>query len=142
MLSMTWIWLIIAATFLVIELVKTNGYTLWVSVAAAIATAITWLEPQVAVWIPAVVFILFSLTTCLWWYRSLKNKPIQLNMLKAKEYFGRVYVLEKPIKSGKGEIEIDGLVWFIHSDRDFAKGSKIRIKGANGVVLLVEPFES
>lgn len=136
-----WYWLIAAIILLIIELIKTNGYTLWISVSAAIVALIMWLAPHTKVLIQYTVFIVLGLSMCAWWYRSLKSKPIQINKLRAKAYFGRVYTLEKAVKKGKGQLEIDGLIWFIDSKKDFAKGDKIRIKGANGVVLLVEAYE-
>ena len=137
-----WAWFIVAIVLLIIELIKTNGYTLWLSVSAAIVALLTYNITNFTILYQFIVFIILSLCLCFWWLNSLKKKPVQLNKLKIKEYLGRVYPLEKSIKSGKGQLEIDGLIWFVHSERDLPKGSKIRIKGSNGVVLLIEEYVS
>lgn len=139
-ITVVWAWFIIAIALLIIELIKTNGYTLWLSVSAAIVALLAQSITTFALMYQLLLFILLSACLCTWWFKSLKNKPVQLNKLKIKEYLGRVYTLEKSVKSGKGQLEIDGLIWFVHSERDFPKGTKIRIKGNNGVVLLIEEY--
>ena len=136
-----WYWFIIAIILLVIELIKTNGYALWLSVSAAIVAILIWFIPGLSLLYQLIVFVILGILLSLWWFKSLKNKPIQLNRLKAREYLGCVYTLEKPVKTGKGQLEIEGLIWFVHSEQDLSKGDKIRVKGLNGVVLLIEAYK-
>lgn len=137
-----WHWFMLAILLLVLELLKTQGYLLWLSVDAAIVAIINWLAPNLTWPYALVIFILLGILSCAWWYRALKKKPVQINKLRAKQYFGRVYTLEKPVKKGKGQLEIDGLIWFVQSEQDLAKGDKIRIKSANGVVLIIEAYQA
>lgn len=133
-------WFVFAIILLVAELIKTNGYALWLSVTAALTALITWFFPSFTLLYQAIVLILLGALLCRWWHKSLKNNPIQLNKDKAKETLGRVYTLKKPVKSGKGQLEIEGLIWFVYAEHDFEKGEKVRVKGRNGVVLFIEAY--
>lgn len=134
------IWASAAILLLILELLKTNGYALWLSVSAAIVASLkAWLTP-LSLSYQLITFGILSLILCLWWFRSLKQKPVQLNKLKAKEHLGQVYTLKKAVKHGKGQLDIADLIWFVHSEQDLPKATRVKVKGTNGAVLLIEEY--
>ena len=135
-----WIWFTIAILLLIIELIKTNGYTLWLSVCAAVIGTLAAYLSQFNGAYQVIVFTVLSCLLCLWWFRSLKQKPIQFNKTNIKNYIGRLYTLKKSVKNGKGQLEIDGFIWFVHSKQNLPKGTQVKITGTNGVVLLIEKY--
>ena len=134
------LWFTVAILFLIIELFKTNGYTLWLSVCAAIVGIFKTALIHFSLIYQITVFAVLGIILCLWWLSSLKKKPIPSQPLRAKDTVGQVYTLKKPIKHGKGQLEIGNLIWFVHSEHDLPKGSMVKVKGTNGVVLLVEEY--
>jgi membrane protein implicated in regulation of membrane protease activity len=50
----------------------------------------------------------------------------------------RAYVLESPIVNGRGKLRIEDALWEIEGP-DLPAGSWIKVKGVEGLRLLVEP---
>lgn len=56
----------------------------------------------------------------------------------AGSYIGKVFTLEFPVINGTGILQVDNTTWRIHSP-DLPAGSRIKITGVDGMVLLAEP---
>lgn len=134
------LWFTGAILLLIIELFKINGYTLWLSVCAAIVAVLKTGLIHFSLSYQLTVFVVLAMILCVWWFSSLRKTPAPSHTFRAKDTVGQAYTLENPIKHGKGQIEIANLIWFVHSEHDLPKGSKVKVKGTNGVVLLVEEY--
>ena len=56
---------------------------------------------------------------------------------RAEQCVGRLYTLEEPIVNGRGRVKVDGVFWKIEGD-DLEAGNRVKVVGADGVILKVE----
>jgi inner membrane protein len=135
-----WNWFIVAALFLLIELVAPGAFMVWLGLSAIlvgiISTAVVWSwQAQL------IAFAVFAVASIpLWRYFARKvEQPSASPFLnrRAEGYVGRVFTLDKPIVDGIGTIRIDDTVWRV-SGPDCPAGSRVKIAHADGANLLVE----
>src|SRR6266536_2110175 len=136
----SWNWFILAALFLLLEVLAPGTFMLWLGLSAilvgAISLAVIWSwQAQV---IAFAVFAVASIPA--WRYFARKvEKPVDRPFLnrRSEGYVGREFTLDKPIVGGVGTIHIDDTVWRVKGP-DCPAGSRVRIARAEGADLLVE----
>ncbi len=136
----SWNWFILAALFLLLEVLAPGTFMLWLGLSAilvgAISLAVIWSwQTQV---IAFAVFAVASIPA--WRYFARKvEKPADRPFLnrRSEGYVGREFTLDKPIVGGVGTIHIDDTVWRVKGP-DCPAGSRVRIARAEGADLLVE----
>ena len=136
----SWNWFILAALFLLLEVLAPGTFMLWLGLSAilvgAISLAVIWSwQAQV---IAFAVFAVASIPA--WRYFARKvEKPADRPFLnrRSEGYVGREFTLDKPIVGGVGTIHIDDTVWRVKGP-DCPAGSRVRIARAEGADLLVE----
>jgi len=136
----SWNWFILAALFLLLEVLAPGTFMLWLGLSAilvgAISLAVIWSwQAQV---IAFAVFAVASIPA--WRYFARKvEKPADRPFLnrRVEGYVGREFTLDKPIVGGVGTIHIDDTVWRVKGP-DCPAGSRVRIARAEGADLLVE----
>jgi inner membrane protein len=135
-----WIWFVVAAVFLLLELLAPGVFMLWLGLAAiligiiSLATVLSW-QAQL------IIFAVLSIA-CIPAYRSFARKvekPVDRPFLnrRAEGYVGRVFTLEKPIVDGVGTIRIEDTVWRVNGP-DLPAGSRVKVASADGAELAVE----
>ena len=135
-----WIWFVVAAIFLLIELTLPGVFMLWLGLAAiligviSLATELSWQTQLIA-------FAVLSIA-CIpaWRYFARKvERPVDRPFLnrRADSYVGRVFTLEKPIVDGVGTIRIEDTVWRV-SGPSLPAGSRVKVSRADGAELAVE----
>jgi inner membrane protein len=136
----SWNWFILAALFLLLEVLAPGSFMLWLGLSAimvgALSLAVIWSwQTQV---IAFAVFAVASIPA--WRYFARKvEKPVDRPFLnrRVEGYVGREFTLAKPIVGGVGTIHIDDTVWRVKGP-DCPAGSRVRIARAEGADLLVE----
>jgi inner membrane protein len=135
-----WLWFVLAAVFLLIELVLPGVFMLWLGLAAIMVGVIT-LTAVLSWQAQLIVFAVLSIA-CIpaWRYFARKvegpaDRPF-LNR-RADSYVGRVFTLEKPIVDGVGTIRIEDTVWRV-SGPSLPAGSRVKVSRADGAELAVE----
>lgn len=136
-----WSWIIAGIVMLGLELILPGGFLLWMGVAGILTGLLTLVLPLG--WpVQWLIFGIFSLVSIILWLRLPRNaakasdRPY-LNR-RADSYIGHEAVLEQPIAGGFGRLALGDTVWRI-AGPDLPSGRRIRIVGAQGAVLLVEP---
>jgi membrane protein implicated in regulation of membrane protease activity len=135
-----WIWFVLAAIFLLIELTVPGVFMLWLGLAAiligviSLATELSWQAQLIA-------FAVLSIA-CIpaWRYFARKvERPVDRPFLnrRADSYVGRVFTLEKPIVDGVGTIRIEDTVWRV-SGPSLPAGTRVKVSRADGAELAVE----
>lgn len=118
-----------------------RGFLFWMSVSAGLVGFSLLLFPGLNWVVQLLSFIILSLLSSVSWWLFLKyysEKLIKpLRSRRAECYIGQVFVLDKPIVKGVGNITIDGSEWRVHC-QDLPAGAEIKIIGVDGVVLLAE----
>lgn len=135
-----WNWLFLAVTLFALEAIVPGVHLLWFGVAAiltgfvSLALEFTW-PWQVG------LFALLSVATMFLTrhYVGAGVGPSDIPGLnqRGSEYVGRVVPVEEPIRGGRGKVRVGDTVW-IAEGPEAPTGSRVRVKGMSGTVLLVE----
>ena len=136
----SWLWFVVAAVFLLLELMSPGVFMLWLGLAAiligiiSLATVMSWQAQLIA-------FAVLSIACIpIWRYFARKvERPVDRPFLnrRAEGYVGRVFTLEKPIVDGVGTIRIEDTVWRV-SGPNLPAGSRVKVARADGADLAVE----
>ena len=126
---------------LALELVLPGGFLLWMGIAGILTGIITLFQPLA--WpLQWLIFGVLSLVSIYAWVRLTKNRATQtdrplLNQ-RTEHFMGREVVLDQPIVDGFGRLTMGDTKWRV-SGPDLPAGQRVRIIGAEGAVLQVEP---
>ncbi len=135
-----WNWFIVAAVFLLIELLAPGVFMLWLGLAAIMVGVIS-LGAVLSWQAQLITFAVLSFACIpLWRYFARKvEQPVDRPFLnrRAEGYVGRVFTLEKPIVNGIGTVRIEDTVWRV-SGPDLPAGSRVKVARADGADLEVE----
>lgn len=139
-----WDWLAVGTLLLILEVFGAGGYLLWIGMAAAAVGVLTFLLPGMSWEVQFLLFGLLSIATALYWWRRQRSAVRQsdepnLN-LRGQELIGRTFVVHEAIVDGRGKIKVADGVWMACGP-DAAPGSRVRVTGQQGAILLVEPTE-
>jgi membrane protein implicated in regulation of membrane protease activity len=134
-----WLWWILAAILLVLELLLPGVFLVWIGL-AAFATGLCVLlgdfpwQGQVALF--AVLSVLSVLLGRYWFGRSVADDTLNLNR-RHQSYVGRRYRLDVPIVDGRGRLRIDDAYWQI-TGPDAPAGAWVKVVRTDGLDLVVE----
>ena len=137
-----WHWWIAGVVFLVIETFAPGAIFLWMGVAAGIVGLILLIFSGLAWEFQYLIFAVFTVVSAVGWRAYQRHHPTEsdrpaLNR-RAEQYVGRTFTLEEAIVDGLGKIHVDDSTWKIEGE-DLPAGTKVRVTGADGTVLKVEP---
>lgn len=137
-----WHWWAFAALLLAVELLAPGMFFLWMAESALVTGAVLWVYPELGWEFQLIWFSLLSLLSIGVARKLLVRHPIgtdrPLLNQRAAQYVGRTFVLSEPIVNGSGKIRVDDSSWKIVG-ADAPAGCKVRVVGADGIVLRVEP---
>jgi membrane protein implicated in regulation of membrane protease activity len=136
-----WDWLALGTVLLILEVFGAGGYLLWIGMAAAAVGVLTFVMPGLSWELQLLLFGLLSIATALYWWRRQRTaaRPSdQPNLnLRGQELVGKTFVVHEAIVDGRGKIKVADGVWIARGP-DAAIGSRVRVVGQQGAVLLVE----
>lgn len=135
-----WNWFILAAALFCLEFVVPGVHFLWFGVAAIVAGALAltigfgWQFQLIAFAIAAVtsVFLVRRYAR-----DELQRSPRTGLNQGGEHYVGRTLVLEVAISGGRGRVRVGDTLWQAEGP-DLPAGSRVRVTGTNGTVLVVE----
>lgn len=135
----SWVWFVVAAVFLLLELLSPGVFMLWLGLAAILIGIISL--TMVLSWQTQLIAFAVLSIVCIpaWRYFARKvEKPVDRPYLnrRADSYVGRVFTLEKPIVDGVGTIRIEDTVWRVNGP-SLPAGSRVKIARADGAELEV-----
>lgn len=137
-----WLWLIAAAVLGIAELAMPGLFLIWLAAAAAV----TGLAALLLDLPPAFEFALFGLVALAsvyvgrHWYAThpVESSDPLLND-RAARLVGRTVVVVGAIENGAGRVKVGDSVWNARGP-DAEEGAKVRVIGADGTCLKVEPL--
>ncbi len=140
-----WHWALLSVVLVILEILAPGIYFLWMGIAAGIVAAMLWLFPELGWQAQLLAFALLSIASVavgrIWLNRSLAHSDEPTLNRRGEQYIGRVVTLEEPIVDGLGRIRLDDTIWKVQGP-DCEAGSRVRITGTQGVVLLVEKTDA
>ena len=139
-----WHWALLGVVLVILEIFMPGVYLLWLGIAAGIIALFYWLFPEMSWQLQVLgfgVLSILSVAVGYWWLNRhpLASDQPALNR-RAEQYVGRVFTLDEPIVNGRGKLRVDDTLWSIEGPECEA-GSRVKVTGADGVVLVVECVE-
>lgn len=138
--NVPWAWIISGLVLLGLELIVPGGFLLWLGVAGLVTGLVVLIQPiawplQWLMFAALALIFIFAWTS---WNKSRREQTESpfLNR-RADSFIGHEAVLEQPIAGGFGRLALGDTVWRV-SGPDLPVGSRVRITGSEGAVLLVE----
>ncbi|HVI25631.1 MAG TPA: NfeD family protein [Xanthomonadaceae bacterium] len=135
-------WAAVALLLFAAEAVAPGAFMLWLGFAAVAVFLGVLLVPGIPLLAQAAAFVVLSFVSIQvyrTWFRRrepLSDRPT-LNRRTA-ELVGRVVPLERGIANGRGRVQIADAFWDV-AGPELPAGTQVRIVGAHGMVLEVEP---
>mgnify|MGYP001469398565 CR=1 FL=1 len=135
-----WAWLSLGVLLAAAEIVAPGFFLIWLGAAAIVTGVIAWIAP-ISVPLQLGIFAVLSFIALYSARRWLKANPIasadpNLNQ-RAGRLIGEVLTVTKAIEDGRGRARVGDGEWPVRGP-DTAEGSKVRVIGADGGVLMVE----
>ena len=136
-----WLWLLAAVLLGIAELIVPGVFLIWIAAAAA-GTGLLTLLFGVGVAFQFLLFALLSIASVYAGRRAYAANPVAtadpLLNNRAARLVGRTVEVATPIVHGEGRVKVGDSVWNC-TGPDCAAGTPVRIIGAQGTCLLVEP---
>jgi membrane protein implicated in regulation of membrane protease activity len=137
-----WAWLIGAAVMGIAEMIVPGVFLIWLAAAAAATGVIALVFPLD----PAFQFAIFGLLSLAavyfgrrWYTANPVESSDPLLNDRATRLIGEILVVVGAIENGRGRVTVGDSVWPARG-ADAAAGSRVRVVGADGTALLVEPL--
>lgn len=136
-----WMWLIAAALLGIAEIAVPGVFLIWLAAAAAVTGFVTLLF-GVPIAFQFALFALLSIAAVWFGRRWYIQNPVESSdpMLndRVARLRGETLVVVGAIENGRGRVRVGDSVWTCRGP-DCAEGSRVRVTGADGACLIVEP---
>ena len=136
-----WWWLLIAALLGILEIFLPGIFLIWMAAAAAITGLVAALLP-IALPFQLALFALLAIAAVYAGRRHYERNPVEsadplLNDRTAR-LVGETVTVISAIEGGEGRVKVGDTVWSARGP-DAPAGARMRVTGAQGVCLTVEP---
>jgi hypothetical protein len=135
-----WNWLLLAIVLFALETIVPGVHFMWFGVSAilvgllALALGFAW-QWQL------ILFALVSVATVFLVRRYARPENAQSDLpdlnVRGAQYIGRSFIVEEPIRDGRGKVKVGDTLWPVQG-ADAAAGTRVKVNGVNGTVLVVE----
>lgn len=139
-----WSWWILGMVLLGAEIVVPGVFLVWVGLAAIAVGALSLAVWGASFWqweVQLVVFaalsVVFVLAGRRFYAQADKHSDEPLLNQRGATLVGRIGTLGEPVVDGRGRLKVDDSFWPVRG-QDMPAGSRVRISGVDGSVLLVE----
>lgn len=133
------VWVSVFLIALVVELSTEALVSIWFSIGALFALAITYI-PGTPWWLELIVFLLISILSLALIRHYFKKHPWkQKERMNVDSLVGKKGRVTKTIpKEDEGEVMVDGILWTAESKEEILKGSRIEIISVVGNKVVVK----
>ena len=139
-ISTHWFWLSLGLLLGVAEMVAPGFFLMWLGLAALIVGGLDYFLP-ITVAYQVAMFAILSVLTVFAGKKFLQKNPIETEDAKLNDrgarLTGEIVTVVEAITNGHGRVKVGDSVWSARGF-DAAIGSRVRVTGADGAVLLVE----
>lgn len=136
-----WHWWIAAAVLAAFETFMPGAVAIWFAIAAAIVGALLLVVP--VPWpLQLVLFGALGFVAVLMYRNYARRRgdgtPVTTLNQRGLQYVGQEATLVEPLDAGNGKIRLGDTVWKV-TGPPLPNGARVRVTGADGAVLRVEP---
>lgn len=136
------IWLAIGLVLGAAEILIPGVFLIWLATAALLTGLVAFFLP-VAIPLQIVVFAALAIVSVFIGRNYLRRHPIvdvdpKMNR-RTERLVGESAIVVLPIEGGQGRIKVGDSEWLARG-QDMGLGTRVRITGSDGAVLLVEPL--
>lgn len=136
-----WFWLSLGLVLGVAEMVAPGFFLMWLGLAAIIVGLLDYAFP-ISIPFQVALFAVLSIITVFAGKKFLKDNPIETDDPKLNDrgarLTGEIVTVVEAIADGHGRVKVGDSVWSARG-ADAGVGDRVRVTGADGAVLLVEP---
>ena len=141
-LEVHYTWLAIGLVLAVAEMAIPGVFLIWMAGAALITGLVAWLAP-IGLPLQIVLFAVLSILAVFTGKRLLKQHPIvaadpKMNQ-RGERVVGETVVVTQALEGGTGRVRLGDSEW-LAKGADAVVGTRLRVVGHDGVVLVVEPM--
>ncbi|MCB2089313.1 MAG: NfeD family protein [Sphingomonadaceae bacterium] len=138
-----WFWLTLGMILAAAEMLVPGVFLIWMAGAALVTGLVAWLVP-IGVPLQIVLFAVLAIVSVFLGRRYLRDNPIiaadpAMNK-RGERLAGQMARVVTAIEDGEGRVHHGDSEW-IARGADAPIGTKVRITGSDGAILLVEPIE-
>jgi len=137
-----WIWMTLGLMLAGLEMLVPGVYLIWLGI-AAIITGVMTLGLDLSPAVQLVDFVFLSLIIAFSAKRFLGERPIEssdpLMNRRGARLVGETALVVQAIEHGSGRVKLGDSEWMVRGP-DVAAGERVRIRGSEGAILLVEPL--
>lgn len=134
-----WHWWIAALVLAAVEALLPGAVAIWFAAAAAVLGTLLVVMP-IPWQLQAVLFGVLSFASLGVWHLYKRRRPetsdLPLLNRRGEQYVGQLAELSEPIVEGRGKVRLGDGYWTVRGP-DLPAGSRVRITGSEGVVLIV-----
>jgi len=136
-----WVWLAIGLFLAAAEMAIPGMFLIWLAGAAIITGLLVWAVP-IGFPLQIVIFALLAMIAVFTGRRYLRSNPVAaadpLMNRRGARMVGEVGTVTQAIEAGGGRVRLGDSEW-IAKGIDAPIGTRVRVTGSDGAVLLVEP---
>jgi membrane protein implicated in regulation of membrane protease activity len=140
-----WHWWLGGVVLVILEIFAPGIFLLWIGLSALAVGVLVWLNPGMFWYWQWLIFaglsVGFALLGHSWFSRRSGSEDEPALNRRGEQYVGRVFTLGAPVVNGVGKLVVDDSTWKVFG-ADCDAGTKVRVTGADGVLLRVEPVEA
>lgn len=140
-LEIHWWWLLAAAVLALVELLVPGIFSIWIAAAAA-ATGVAVIVFGIPIAFQLALFALLCIAAVYggrrWYERNPVDSSDPLLNDRTARLAGQVVTVVGAIENGEGRVKVGDSVWTARGP-DAPEGAHVRITGADGQCLRVEP---
>lgn len=135
-------WLAIGLVLAIAEMAIPGVFLIWMAGAALITGLISWVLP-IGLPLQIVIFAVLSIIAVFTGRRYLRSNPVvaadPMMNRRADRVIGETVVVTQAIDGGAGRVRLGDSEW-LAKGADAVPGTRLKVVGHDGVVLMVEPL--
>ncbi|MBN8499617.1 MAG: NfeD family protein [Sphingomonadales bacterium] len=135
-----WLWLGLGLLLAIGEMTIPGVFLIWMAAAALVTGFAAWMTPIGLPW-QVLMFAVLSLVLAFAGKRWLRQHPLEAADPKMNDRgarsIGQVVVVSQVIAAGEGRVRMGDSEWLARGP-DAEPGTRMRVSGSDGAVLLVE----
>ncbi len=139
-----WHWLSLGIFLLLLEILGAGGFLLGIGFAALAMAGCLLLAPELHWYWQWISFAVLSIVFTLVYWKKFRrfNEATESPLLnsRAQQLLGSRAPLVVAVSNGLGKVQIADALWAVNCAQDLPVGAIVKIIGADGMTLLVEPL--